>query len=118
MKLKAIALAVSGVLLAAPSATAAQSSSGQDLAPEERGAYVAVSGAFQLYEKRAAELALEKARRPEVRAFAEAGLADQPDSRGRLEAEGRRGGRPARRRGGGAGGGRAGRASKSCCRRR
>ena len=89
MKLKAIAFAVSGLVLTAPAAMATQSRSGQDLAPEERGAYVAVSGAFQVYEKRAAELALEKARRPEVRAFAEAVLADHPEASERLDSAAR-----------------------------
>jgi putative membrane protein len=54
-----------------PAEAAAQSTSGQDLTPEERGAYVAVAGATDLFAIQSAELAVDKARQPEVRSFAQ-----------------------------------------------
>lgn len=68
------AVVTTAIALAAAPAVAAQSR--QDLTPEARGAYVSVAGAIDLYEIRAAELALEKARRADVRAFAETMLAE------------------------------------------
>ena len=59
-----------------PAAAAAQSPSGQDLTPEGRGAYVAVAGATDLFAIRSAEIAIEKARRPEVRVFAQRMLSE------------------------------------------
>lgn len=72
-----------GVLAAAalglatmPAAADSQSTSGQDLTPEGRGAYVAVAGAADQFAIRSAEIALEKAARPEVRDFAETMLSE------------------------------------------
>jgi putative membrane protein len=70
--MRMLAAAVSAFLLAlVPIAVGAQ-----DLTPEGRGAYLAVAGANNLYMVKAAEIAREKARRPEVRQFAEAVLAE------------------------------------------
>lgn len=66
-------------------AAAGQSISRQNLTPDTRGAYVAVAAANDLYEQRAAEIALEKARRPEVRTVAETMLAEHRESHERLE---------------------------------
>lgn len=91
MRFSAIAAAAAAALfLETPAAAVAgDSPSGQDLTPEGRGAYVGVAGAIEVYAVRAAELALEKARRPEVRAFAEAMLADHRGSTERLDAAAR-----------------------------
>ena len=70
----ALALAV------APAAGGAQSTSGQDLTPEGRGAYLAVAGAIELFSVRSAEMVLEKAPGPEVRSFAETMLAEHRTS--------------------------------------
>src|SRR5688500_16519084 len=59
-----------------PAAAASRSTSGQDLTPEGRGAYVAVAGAADQFAIRSAEIALEKAARPEVRDFAESMLTE------------------------------------------
>jgi putative membrane protein len=42
-----------------------------DATPEDRGAYVAMAGASDLYEIQSSQLALTKAQRPEVRQFAQ-----------------------------------------------
>ena len=47
-----------------------------DLTPEGRGAYVAVAGAFDLYEIRSAEIARQRTRNAQVRDFAERGTPD------------------------------------------
>lgn len=73
---RAIAAAFAATLILAGAPGAAGAQSGQDLTPEGRGAYVAVAGATDLYAVRSAELALDRARRPEVRALAEAMLAE------------------------------------------
>ena len=80
------AFAASAVLSIAIHVTplAAQSTSGQDLTPEGRGAYVAVAGASELFAIRAAEKALEKAERPEVRTFAQSMLEEHRTSLERL----------------------------------
>lgn len=75
--LLAAALAVGGFVAPVSIASASmQSTSGQDLTPNGRGAYLAVAGGHSLYEVRAAELALEKARSPEAREFAQMMLAE------------------------------------------
>ena len=63
-------------LVPMPATAASQSTSGQDLTPEGRGAYIAVAGATDLFTVRSAEMAVEKARRPEVRDFAQTMLTD------------------------------------------
>jgi len=68
MRLSVFAAAAAAVL---PVAVLAQSTSGQDLTPEGRGAYVSVAGAVEGFHARAGEIALAKARRPEVRQFAQ-----------------------------------------------
>ena len=82
MRMRAIAAAAAAaiVLAAAPGVGGAQSPTGQDLTPDQRGAYVAVAGAYDLYAVRAAELALDKAQRPEVREYAQAMLDDHRHS--------------------------------------
>lgn len=70
-------LAAAALTLATmPAAAASQSTSGQDLTPEGRGAYVAVAGATDLFAIRSAEIAVENARRPEVRDFAQSLLTE------------------------------------------
>src|SRR5688572_17435484 len=63
-------------LVCAPAEAVSQSTSGQDLTPEERGAYVVVAGASDLFAIQSAEMAVEKASRPEVRAFAQTMLTE------------------------------------------
>ena len=71
------AVAAAALALAGASAAAlAQSSRGQELRPSERGAYVAVAGAHDLYQIRSAELALQKSQRPEVREYAQTMLTE------------------------------------------
>jgi putative membrane protein len=81
-------LMAAAVLAAAavPGAATAQSPTGQDLTPEGRGAYVAMAGATDLYEVRSAELALERAHRPDVREFAQAMLTEHRRAAEELEA--------------------------------
>ena len=55
---------------------AAQTAGAADLTPDERGAYVTLAGAFYLHESRAAEIALERSRSEQVRAFAQAAAAE------------------------------------------
>ena len=82
---KPILAAVSAAALTlAAAGAAAQSTSGQDLTPEGPGAYLSVAGAHDLFSIRSAELALAKARRPEVRALAETMLAEHRDAAERL----------------------------------
>ena len=69
-----LAAAISAAFMLAAPALA------QDLTPEGRGAYVAMAGAVDLYTVRSAEIALEKARRPEVRQFAQQMLDDHRQS--------------------------------------
>ena len=76
-------LAAAALALAAPAA-AAQSTSGQDLTPEGHGAYVAVAGATDLFAIQSAELAIEKARQPEIRTFAQTMLAEHRSALARL----------------------------------
>jgi len=71
------AAASAALLIVMPLAVGAHSTSGQDLTPEGRGAYLAVAGANNLFMVKAAEIAREKARRPEVRQFAESMLAER-----------------------------------------
>ena len=72
--------------LVGPSAQSlAQSISGQDLTPEGRGAYITLAGAIDEFERRSAELALEKARRPEVKALAQDMVAEHRESAERLK---------------------------------
>ena len=78
MRMLAAAASVA-LLIATPFAVGAQSTSGQDLTPEGRGAYVAVAGANNLFIVKAAEIAREKAQRPEVRQFAETMLAEHQE---------------------------------------
>lgn len=86
------AAATAALLVATPIAVGAQSSSGQDLTPETRGAYLAVAGANNLFMVKAAEIAREKARRPEVRQFAETMLAEQQENNEQLLAAAREAG--------------------------
>ena len=63
---------IAAIAIAAPQTPIlAQSISGQDLTPEGRGAFISLSGAIGAFEIRSAEIALEKARRPEVREYAQ-----------------------------------------------
>lgn len=81
------AAATAALLITTPIALGAQSTSGQNLAPETRGAYLAVAGANNLFMVKAAEIAREKARRPEVRRFAETMLTEhQANNEALLEA--------------------------------
>ena len=66
-----IRLSVLAVAALLPAAAVAQSS-GQDLTPDGRGAYVSVAGASNAFQLRAGEIAVGKAERPEVRQFAQA----------------------------------------------
>lgn len=84
--MRTIAAAVAALMLAAPPAAGQESPTGQDLTPDGRGAYTALAGAIDQFTTRAAELALEKAQRPEVRALAESLLADHRRAAGELEA--------------------------------
>lgn len=68
IRLSVFAAAAAAVL---PVAAIAQSTSGQDLTPDGRGAYVSVAGAVNGFEVRSGEIALTKARRPEVRQLAQ-----------------------------------------------
>ena len=70
-RLIAAALALAFPLAAAPTPAPAQSPSGQNLTPRERGAYATVAGAAELFAIRSAEIAVEKAQRPEVRDYAQ-----------------------------------------------
>lgn len=63
--------AAAAFALAAPAPNLAQSISGQDLAPEGRAAFISLTGAINAFEMRSSEIALEKARRPEVRDYAQ-----------------------------------------------
>lgn len=53
------------------SASASAAGSAGDLTPEDRGAYVMMAGASDLYEIQSSQLALSRAQRPEVRQFAQ-----------------------------------------------
>jgi putative membrane protein len=75
--------------IAAALAACAAPAAAQDLTPEGRGAYAALTGANEAYQLRAAELALEKAGRPEVRAYAETMLAEHRERLARFEATAR-----------------------------
>jgi putative membrane protein len=75
----AMGIAAALAVLAAPAAA-------QDLTPEGRGAYAALAGANEAYQLRAAELALEKAGSPELRAYAETMLAEHRERLARFEA--------------------------------
>ena len=77
--------AAAALALAAPAPNLAQSRSGQDLTPEGRGAFISMAGAIDAFEIRSGEIALEKARRPEVRAFAQRMVTDHRRSTERLK---------------------------------
>ena len=61
----------------------------QDPTPEGRGAYAAVAGANEAFQLRAAEIAVEKARSAEVRAYARTMLAEHRAAMARYEATAR-----------------------------
>lgn len=77
--------AAAAFALAAPAPNLAQSRSGQDLTPEGRGAFISMAGAIDAFEITSGEIALEKARRPEVRAFAQRMVTDHRRSTERLK---------------------------------
>ena len=78
--------AVAAIAIAAPQAPIlAQSISGQDLTPEGRGAYLSLAGALDAYTIRSSELALENARRPEVRALAQKLITEHRQASERLK---------------------------------
>lgn len=70
------AIAATALALTMPAVGEARSTSGQDLTPEGRAAYIAVAGAIDLFSVRSAEMVLEKNPGPEVRSFAETILAE------------------------------------------
>jgi putative membrane protein len=72
------AAAAAAAMTLLPGCTATDAGSGPasasapaDATPEDRGAYVAMAGASDLYEIQSSQLALSKAQRPEVRQFAQ-----------------------------------------------
>lgn len=79
------AAAAIAALAALPAAAAERSPSGQDLTPDGQGAYAELAGATDLFAIRSAELALDKAEDPAVRAFAEAMARDHRTSMDALQ---------------------------------
>ncbi len=66
--MRAFLLAVAAFILLSPTAAHAQETAGTgDLTPNGRGAFVSIAGAMDLFEIRSGRLALEKARRTELR---------------------------------------------------